>query len=196
MGSRFPNAADPRLALYASADPFALVKRQPAGNKFAGLRQQLDGKLDPGNKNGQGQGASLGAVFRRRASSTSRALRVESEWLSMARALNYLVSRTGTTSSAGTGEQQTNSTSGLPAGIVDTGDPQKNLFVRLSPLLGSFSLRRRTGARRIHAFEDFETGRLTRSLPFATAARPESDRQGTRAGRHDRRRQRSGCVSR
>lgn len=52
----------------------------------------------------------------------------------MASVLNYLVSRTGTTSSAGTGEQQTNSTSGLPAGIVDTGDPQKNLFVRLPPL--------------------------------------------------------------
>ncbi|BGP26676.1 hypothetical protein JCM10295v2_005629 [Rhodotorula toruloides] len=74
-------------------DPFALIKRQRngrGGGRFAGLRQQLDGKLDPGNRAGQGQ---------------------------------------GTTNPAGTGSQQTNSTSGLPDGIVDTGDPQKNLFL-------------------------------------------------------------------
>ena len=35
----------------------------------------------------------------------------------------------GTNNQQGTGQQNVNSTSGLPADIVDTGDPQKNLFI-------------------------------------------------------------------
>ncbi|BGP34320.1 hypothetical protein JCM10296v2_006135 [Rhodotorula toruloides] len=93
-------------------DPFALLKRQRGsggggGGRFAGLRQQLDGKLDPGNKGGQGQ---------------------------------------GTTNPAGTGSQQTNSTSGLPEGIVDTGDPQKNLFLDPSQIAKGLAQDGTTGA--------------------------------------------------
>ncbi|GAA6047143.1 hypothetical protein NBRC10513_003824 [Rhodotorula toruloides] len=90
-------------------DPFALLKRQRngGGGRFAGLRQQLDGKLDPGNKGGQGQ---------------------------------------GTTNPAGTGSQQTNSTSGLPEGVVDTGDPQKNLFLDPSQIAKGLAQDGTTGA--------------------------------------------------
>ncbi|KAL7337371.1 hypothetical protein BJY59DRAFT_704376 [Rhodotorula toruloides] len=88
-------------------DPFALLKRQRGGGRFPGVRQQLDGKLDPGNKGGQGQ---------------------------------------GTTNPAGTGSQQTNSTSGLPKGIVDTGDPQKNLFLDPSQIAKGLAQDGTTGA--------------------------------------------------
>lgn len=52
------NETDPLPRSLARADPFALLKRQRGGGRFPGVRQQLDGKLDPGNKGGQGQGAS------------------------------------------------------------------------------------------------------------------------------------------
>ncbi|CDR48264.1 RHTO0S16e04830g1_1 [Rhodotorula toruloides] len=53
---------------------------------------------------------------------------------------------TGTTNPAGTGSQQTNSTSGLPKGIVDTGDPQKNLFLDPSQIAKGLAQDGTTGA--------------------------------------------------
>uniref|UniRef100_A0A0K3CKM7 FGENESH: predicted gene_7.7 protein n=1 Tax=Rhodotorula toruloides TaxID=5286 RepID=A0A0K3CKM7_RHOTO len=114
-------------------DPFALLKRQRngGGGRFAGLRQQLDGKLDPGNKGGQGQ---------------------------------------GTTNPAGTGSQQTNSTSGLPEGVVDTGDPQKNLFLDPSQIAKGLAQDGTTGAGSEAGASSFTSSPLTNGNQVKTGS--------------------------
>ncbi|GAA5822089.1 hypothetical protein JCM3770_007014 [Rhodotorula araucariae] len=97
------------------------------GNPFSDAIQRArkitDGKLNPGNTGGQRQGAFERAIL---VSRTVAPLRLS---LAQPSRTTPVSLRGGVNNAQGSGKKNLNATSGLPANIVDTGDPQKNLFL-------------------------------------------------------------------